>query len=74
VTRLSLTQKRLTAGAYLALLVVCAGSYYLGWNLFGGADRKVLAAVMFLGVIVVARYGPAFVDELRAHRERERSN
>ena len=70
MTRPSLAQKRLTAGAYLVLLVVCAGSYYLGWNLFGGADRKVLAAVTFLGVVVVARYGPAFVAELRAYRER----
>jgi Flp pilus assembly protein protease CpaA len=74
MARPSLTQKRLTAGAYLVLLAFCAGSYYLGWNLFGGADRKVLAAVMFLGVVMVARYGPAFVEELRAYRERGRSN
>ena len=67
---LSLTQKRVLAAAYLAVLIICTSSHYLGWGLFGGADRKVLAAVTFVGVLAAARYGPALLEELREHRRR----
>ena len=69
---LSLGQKCVIAGIYLAMLVICAGSYYLSWGLFRGADRKVLAVVTFVGVLVAAKYGPALVEELREYRRRSR--
>jgi uncharacterized membrane protein required for colicin V production len=69
---LSLDQKRVIAGIYLVMLIICAGSYYLGWGLFRGADRKVLAVVTFVGLLVAAKYGPALVEELREYRRRNR--
>jgi hypothetical protein len=71
VKTLSLTQKRALAAAYLAVLVICASSYYLGWGLFGGADLKVLAVVTFVGVLTSARYGPALLEEIREYRRRQ---
>ena len=61
---LSLTQKRVIAAIYLGILIICAGSYYLDWGLFRGADRKVLTVVTFIGVLAVAKYGTAMVEEL----------
>jgi hypothetical protein len=69
---LSLGQKRAIAGIYVVLLIICAGSSYLGWGLFRGADGKVLAVVIFVGVLVTAKYGPALVEELREYRRRSR--
>ena len=71
VKTLSLMQKRTLAGVYLAVLILCASSYYLGWELFGGADRKVLAIVTFVGVVASARYGPALLQEIREYRRRQ---
>ena len=68
---LSLAQKRVIAAVYLAVLVPCAMSYYLGWQLFGGADRKVLAVVTFVGALAGACYGPALVAEIRDYRRRQ---
>jgi len=72
---LTFNQKRLLVGIYLVLLLVAAGNYYLEWGLVGAADRKVLAVVMFLGLVAMARFGPQLISELYAHdaarRERE---
>jgi len=46
-------------------------SYYLGWQLFGGADRKILALVTFVGALAGACYGPALVSEIRDYRRRQ---
>ena len=68
MSNLSLTQKRIAAGIYLALLLLCAASFYLSWGLFEPYDRKVLAVVTFAGVVVAARYGSGLVDEIREYR------
>ena len=67
---LSLTTKRVLAGCYTGALCLCALSYYLGWNLFGGFDRKVLAVVTFVGVVLAHRYGRDLISELAADRDR----
>jgi hypothetical protein len=71
VMTLSLTQKRALAAIYLAVLIVCASSYSLGWHLFGGADRRVLAVVTLVGPLAAARYGPELLEELRECRRRQ---
>ena len=65
---LSLTQKRIIAGVYLLVLVFCAANFYLHWNLLGGFDKKVLAVVTLVGVVLMHRYGPAIIEELRDYR------
>jgi hypothetical protein len=60
------------AGTYVVILVICGGSYCLGWGLFRGADRKVLAFVTLIGTLLIARYGHALVEELREYRRRSR--
>jgi Flp pilus assembly protein protease CpaA len=71
VKTLSLTQKRALAAVYLFALIVCASSYYLGWRLFGGADRKVLAVVTLAGALAAARYGPTLVEQIREYRRNQ---
>ena len=61
---LSLMQKRVVAGIYLAIIVICAGNYYLDWGLFHGAGRKVVAVVTFVGGLMVAKYGSGLVEEI----------
>ena len=61
---------RIAAAGYLVVLATCVGSYYLQWRLFGGADRKVLAVVVFIGVLVTAKYGTILVEESRQYRVR----
>ena len=65
---LTLLQKRAFAGFYVVTLLFCAADLYLQWQLFGGFDKKVLAAVTFLGVIIVHRFGPAMLEEIREYR------
>jgi hypothetical protein len=70
---LSLTEKRAAAGAYLSLLLFFAANRYLDWQLLGGGwDKKVLAVVQFVGVVLVARFGPALVEEIKEYRARNR--
>ena len=70
---LSLTTKRVLAGCYTGALCLCALSYYLKWNLFGGYDRKVLAVVTFAGVLLAHRYGRDLASEVAADRDRGRN-
>jgi hypothetical protein len=42
--------ERVLAGFPLRALSTCAVSHSLGWNVFGGLDKIVLAVVTFLGV------------------------
>ena len=70
----TLTQKRAIAGILLVVLLVCAGSYYLDWELFGGADRKVLAVVAFICVVVATRWGYATLAEIREHQSNKKSD
>jgi hypothetical protein len=72
VPSLSLTQKRILAGIYLAALVFCASNYYLGWHLFGRFDKGILAIATLVGAVCAHRYGPALIDELREYRASKR--
>jgi hypothetical protein len=72
VPSLSLTQKRIFAGIYLAALVFCASNYYLGWHLFGRFDKGILAIATLVGAVCAHRYGPALIDELREYRASKR--
>lgn len=72
MAKLTFTQMRIAAAGYLVVLATCVGSYYLQWRLFGGADRKVLAVVVFIGVLVTAKYGTILVEESRQYRARRR--
>ncbi len=72
VTSLSLTQKRVLAGAYLVALIFCASNYYLGWHLFGRLDKGILAIATLVGAIFAHRYGPTLIDELREYRATKR--
>ena len=71
MTGLSLIQKRVLAAILLVVLLGCAVSYYLGWGLFGGADRKVLALVTLVAVIAAQRYGVRMFGEIRGYRRRK---
>ncbi|HTY51203.1 MAG TPA: hypothetical protein VMB48_16065 [Steroidobacteraceae bacterium] len=71
MTRHFLTQKRVLAAILLAVLLGCAASYYLGWGLFGSADRKVLALVTLVAVIGAERYGLRIFGEIKEHRRRK---
>jgi uncharacterized membrane protein YfcA len=64
----SLAQKRVLAGVYLVALILSAANFYLGWHVFGGFDKGVLAVVMLIGTICAHRFGPALVQELREYR------
>ena len=65
---LTLNQKRLLAGIYLVVLLAAAGNHYLEWGLVGTADRKLVAVVMLVGLVSMARYGPHLIGELHAHQ------
>ena len=69
---LSLNKKRVLAGVYTFALIFCASNCYLGWHLFGGFDKGLLAMVTFIGVICAHRYGPALLEELREYRAGKR--
>jgi len=69
---LSLTAKRILAGLYLALLCLSAASYYLNWGIFGAYDKKALAAIVFCGLLMLHRYGPGLLEEVRAYRASDR--
>ena len=65
---LTLNQKRLLIGIYLVVLLAAAGNHYLEWGLVGPADRKCMAAVMLVGLVSMARFGPQLMSELHAHQ------
>ncbi|MCW5622890.1 MAG: hypothetical protein KIS79_17395 [Burkholderiales bacterium] len=64
----SFLQKRIIAAIYLVFLLGATGNYYLGWGMFGQADRVVLSVVMLLGLIAVVRYAPRMMEEMRARQ------
>jgi hypothetical protein len=68
----TLTHKRIIAAIYVTVLALSAGSYYLSWDLYGGADRKVLVVVTVLGVLMAAKWGPALVLELQEYQRQKR--
>ena len=71
---LSLNAKRVVAGVYLAVLLFFVANRYLEWRLFGTRwDKGLLAFVQFVGLILVVRYVPAMVEEMKEYRRRKRS-
>jgi len=67
-----LTRKRTLATIYLVVLLLAAGNHYLAWNLTPGLDKKILAVIMFVGVVCGARFGSTTLAELKEYRTKQK--
>jgi len=86
VRPLTFNEKRIVAGVYLALLLFAAGNHYFKWGAVGDSSNRLLGIVMLIGVIGMARFMPALMNDMqeyvasrreleaKAERERDKSN
>jgi hypothetical protein len=68
--KLTFTHRRIIAGAILPLFLVVLANKLFGLGWFGDYDRKVLGAVLAIGLVWFVFFVPS-VDEVRAYRERK---
>lgn len=71
---MSLTGKRIVAGVYVAVLLLTAGNRYLEWGLMPGFEKQILAVVMFIGVLCIARFGSSMLHEIEEYRDKQKPN
>lgn len=74
---LTLSQKRLVAGIWSAVLLFAVGNEYLEWGIFGDSARRFRFAVMFVWLLAFFRFGPKMFEEIdsevTARREAEKA-
>ena len=70
---LSLSTRRIIAGAALALSLLCAANFYFDFKFFGGFDKQVMV-VSFVILGLSQLFFGATPGELRQHRDSKRSS
>ena len=62
-------------GIWLVALLFVAANHYLGWGVFGQADKKALVIVFMVGGLSWMVFGPRLEEDMRvevaARREQE---
>ena len=69
---LTLKQKRVVAGIFLAVFLLAIGNEYLGWGVFGTAAKGVRLAVMFVALVGFLVFGPRMLKEIEEHDKAKR--
>jgi hypothetical protein len=71
---LTLNQKRLAVGIWLAAFLFGVANEYLGWGVFGGSAKGVRLGTMFVGLVALFRFGPKLFEEIDAHAAARRES